>query len=149
MLSLSFVQIPAPMSYLAESAPVTYDIKLDVTLQSAAMSAPHVISRSNSKYLYWTLKQQLVHHAVSGCNMQPGDLLGTGTISGPQAHEYGSMLELSWRGSKEVPLGEGAGVRKFLQDGDTVNMLGYAQAENFKVGFGDCAGKILPAVKFP
>ena len=142
-------QIPAPMAYLAESAPMTYDIHLDVTIQSEKMTKPAVVSRSNAKYLYWTLKQQLVHHSVSGCNMRAGDLLGTGTISGPQSTEYGSMLELSWRGAKEVQLGEEGGVRKFLQDGDTVNMIGYAQAENYRVGFGDCSGKVLPAVKFP
>ena len=150
-------QVPAPMEYLAESTPVTYDIHLDVSVApagaaAASSAAPSddatFVSKSNSKYLYWTLKQQLVHHSVTGCNMCPGDLLGTGTISGPKAEEYGSMLELSWRGSKEVPVGNGV-VRKFLQDGDTVNMIGYAQAENYKVGFGDCSGKILPAIKFP
>jgi fumarylacetoacetase len=142
-------QIPAPMAYLSEQAPMTYDIHLDVTIQSEKMTKPAVVSRSNAKYLYWTLKQQLVHHSVSGCPMRAGDLLGTGTISGPQPSEYGSMLELSWRGAKEVPLGEEGGVRKFLQDGDSVNMIGYAQAENYRVGFGDCIGKVLPAVKFP
>lgn len=142
-------QKPAPMPYLAQDKPMTYDIHLDVTLQSGTMAAPATISRSNAKYLYWTLQQQLVHHAVSGCPMVAGDLLGTGTISGPAASEYGSMLELSWRGSKEVSLGEGNGVRKFLQDGDEINMIGYAQAENFKVGFGECKGKIRPAVNYP
>jgi fumarylacetoacetase len=143
-------QIPAPLSYLAESAPKTYDIKLDVSVapKGVAESDEQLVSRSNAKYLYWTLNQQLVHHSVTGCNMRAGDLLGTGTISGPKPEEYGSMLELSWKGSKQVSVGGGA-VRKFLQDGDTVNMRGYAQAENFKVGFGDCAGTILPAIKFP
>jgi fumarylacetoacetase len=143
-------QVPKPMEYLAEKSPVTYDIHLDVSVKSDKMREPHVISRSNAKYLYWTLKQQLVHHSVTGCNMSAGDLLGTGTISGPLEHEYGSMLELSWRGAKTISLGsEEAGVRKFLQDGDEVNMVGYAKAANFIVGFGDCKGKVLPAVKFP
>lgn len=142
-------QIPEPMPYLAEKAPMTYDIHLDVTIQSEKMSKPAVVSKSNAKYLYWTFNQQLVHHSVTGCPMRPGDLLGSGTISGPDSKEYGSMLELSWRGSKEVSLGEEGGIRKFLQDGDNVNMIGYAQAENYKIGFGDCEGKILPAVKFP
>lgn len=140
-------QVPAPMTYLTEEKPMTYDIHLDVTLQSAAMSTPAVISRSNAKYLYWTLNQQLTHHSVTGCNMRPGDLIGTGTISGPQPTEYGSMLELSWRGAREVPLGAEGGVRKFLQDGDSVNMIGYAQAENYMVGFGDCEGRVKPAFK--
>lgn len=142
-------QIPHPLPYLTEEHPSTYDIHLDVSIKSKSMDKPAVVSRSNAKYLYWTLKQQLVHHSISGCNMVAGDLLGTGTISGPQPTEYGSMLELSWRGAKEISLGEGNGVRKFLQDGDSVNMLGYAQAENYKIGFGDCEGTVLPAVKFP
>jgi len=143
-------QIPPPLPYLAEEKAVTYDIHLDVLVapKGAAPSEEQVVSRSNAKYLYWTLKQQLVHHSVTGCNMVAGDLLGTGTISGPKSEEYGSMLELSWRGSKEVPVGGGV-TRKFLQDGDTVNLRGYAQAENFRVGFGDCAGTILPAIKYP
>lgn len=87
--------------------------------------------------------------------MRAGDLLGSGTISGPDSdRQAGSMLELSWRGSKEIRLGSSPsgvsnGVRKFLQDGDTINMRGYAQGTNFKIGFGDCSGTILPAVKYP
>lgn len=102
------------------------------------------VCNSNIKYMYWTMKQQLAHHSVSGCNMQPGDLLGSGTISGKTPDSYGSMIELSWKGTKEVQVGEGE-VRKFLKDGDTVTMRGFCQGEGFRVGFGECTGKLLPA----
>lgn len=144
-------QVPAPLPYLADSASKAFDIRLDVQVtpkDTPVNAAEQTVSRSNAKYLYWSHKQQLVHHSVTGCNMVAGDLLGSGTISGPSPSEYGSMLELSWRGSKEVPVGGGV-VRKFLQDGDEVNLLGYAQAPNYRVGFGDCKGRIQPAVKFP
>jgi fumarylacetoacetase len=98
---------------------------------------------SNAKYLYWNFKQQLVHHTVTGCNMNPGDLLGSGTISGPTDTEYGSMLELSWKGTKEVAMADGS-IRKFLKDGDEVNMIGWCQGEGYRVGFGDCKGRVLP-----
>ncbi len=109
------------------------------------MTEPYVVTRSNARHLYWSAKQQLVHHAVTGCNMRPGDLLGTGTISGLSESEYGSMLELSWRGSKEVSLGNGK-VRKFIADGDEVFLTGYAQGEGYRIGFGECRGKVLPAL---
>merc|ERR1719350_1728632 len=101
------------------------------------------ISKSNFHYMYWTPRQQLVHHAVTGCPMKAGDLLGSGTISGVGAGNLGSMLELCWRGSREIKLSDG-GVRKFLRDGDTVNMRGHCQGEGYRIGFGDCAGKVLP-----
>ena len=100
------------------------------------------------RYLYWNLKQQLVHHSVTGCNMRAGDLLGTGTISGPTDDSLGSMLELSWRGARDIMLNkstESPAVRKFLKDGDTVFMTGFAQGPDFRIGFGEVAGQILPA----
>jgi len=138
---------PTPLPYLLEEDKhaTAYDIKLFVGLKPEGANEETVISQSNAKYLYWSFKQQLVHHTITGCNVQPGDLLGSGTISGPEEHEYGSMLELSWRGAKEIPLKEG-GVRKFIKDGDTINITGYAQGNGFRVGFGPCSGKILPAV---
>lgn len=141
------VQEPQPLPYLRETKPQglqTYDIKLAVTIQGEDMKEPQRVSLSNSKYLYWNFKQQLTHHTVTGCNMRPGDLLGSGTISGPNETEYGSMLELSWRGSKEVKVGEG--VRKFLKDGDEVNMVGWCEGQGYVIGFGECKGKILPAL---
>ena len=95
--------------------------------------------------MYWTMKQQLVHHTVTGCNMRPGDLLASGTISGPEPESFGSMLEISWRGSKPVAM-EGGGERKFLQDGDNVIMTGVCRGEGFFVGFGSVEGVVLPAV---
>jgi fumarylacetoacetase len=146
-------QVPRPLSYLQDPHATCYDLHLDVGIRGANMAKPFTVSHSNAKYLYWTFKQQLVHHAVSGCSMVAGDLLGSGTISGPLASEYGSMLELSWRGTREVVLGEAASgapappTRKFLADGDSVVMLGYAQAPNYRVGFGECEGTIIPPVK--
>ena len=95
--------------------------------------------------MYWTMKQQLVHHTVTGCNMRPGDLLASGTISGPEPESFGSMLEISWRGSKPVAM-EGGGERKFLQDGDNVIVTGVCRGEGFCVGFGSVEGVVLPAV---
>jgi len=142
------VQEPAPLKYLREAHPTAYDIKLQVAINAPGFKAPAVVSQSNSRYLYWTFKQQLVHHTVTGCNMQPGDLLGSGTISGPEESEFGSMLEISWKGSKEVKMPDGS-VRKFLKDQDEVVMTGYAQGESFRIGFGECRGRVLPAAPIP
>jgi fumarylacetoacetase len=139
------IQEPEPLKYLREAQPYSYDIKLEVGIQAPNMKSPSLICTSNAKYLYWTFRQQLVHHTISGCNMQPGDLLGSGTISGPQEHEYGSMLELSWKGTKEVKLSDGT-TRKFLKDEDAVVMTGYAQGPGFRIGFGECRGRVKPAL---
>ncbi|KPP65520.1 fumarylacetoacetase-like [Scleropages formosus] len=96
------------------------------------------------QYMYWTVKQQLAHHTVNGCNVRPGDLLASGTISGPDPESFGSMLELSWRGSKVINLGAGE-TRTFLKDGDEVSLTGYCQGNGYRVGFGSCAGVVLPA----
>ena len=110
------------------------------------MSKPEVVSKSNFKNLYWNVKQQLVHHSVTGCNMSPGDLLGSGTISGTPQDSFGSMLELCWKGTREVPLGTSGDVRKFLKDGDTVSMSGVCKKEGVGcVGFGAVTNKIYPA----
>ncbi|MDO8754731.1 MAG: fumarylacetoacetase, partial [Anaerolineales bacterium] len=138
-------QNPAPLSYLQTASDYGYDLQLEVSLQSELMDMPHVVSRSNMKYLYWSLVQQLTHHTVTGCNMRTGDLCGTGTISGPTEDSYGSMLELTWRGEKPMTLPDGE-TRKFLQDGDTVVMKGYCQGDGYRVGFGDVTGKVLPAL---
>jgi fumarylacetoacetase len=109
------------------------------------MDVPTVISRTNFKYMYWTMKQQLVHHTVTGCNLRPGDLMGSGTISGKSPDSYGSLLELCWKGTKTIPLANGE-TRKFLQDGDEVVLSGYCQGDGHRIGFGDCRGTILPAL---
>nr|XP_060473406.1 fumarylacetoacetase [Panthera onca] len=97
------------------------------------------------QYMYWTMLQQLTHHSVNGCNLRPGDLLASGTISGPEPESFGSLLELSWRGTKAIDLGNGQ-TRKFLLDGDEVIITGHCQGDGYRVGFGQCAGKVLPAL---
>lgn len=136
-------QEPAPLSYLQLDSPCGVDIHLEVTLRSARMDAPQTISRSNMKYLYWSMEQMLTHHTVTGCNMRTGDLCGTGTISGPTEDSYGSLLELTWRGEKPIQLPQEQ--RAFLQDGDVVTMKGWCQGDGYRVGFGEVTGKILPA----
>ncbi|NXE60216.1 FAAA Fumarylacetoacetase, partial [Calcarius ornatus] len=142
------VQDPKPLPYLQDKEPYTFDIKLFVAIKGEGMSTPATICRSNFKHMYWTMKQQLAHHSINGCNLRPGDLLASGTISGPEPESFGSMLELSWNGTKEIPLGSGQS-RKFLQDGDEVILTGYCQGNGFRVGFGQCSGKILPALSNP
>jgi fumarylacetoacetase len=137
------VQTPEPFDYLKDQHMSTYNIHLEVQLKTQDMKHYTTISRSNFKHTYWTMKQQLAHHTISGCNMNPGDLCGSGTISGPTEDTYGSLLELTWKGTKSLKLAESI-ERKFLQDGDTVNITGYAQGEDYRVGLGNCIGTILP-----
>ncbi len=140
-------QDPPPLPYLHDEPRTTYDIHLEVHLQGAKMGKPQRICASNFKYLYWTLAQQLAHHTVNGCNLRPGDLLASGTISGPAADSYGSLLELTWRGTK--PLNVGGEERRFLQDGDKVTLTGWCQGDGYRVGFGTASGEITPAVCVP
>jgi len=143
-------QDPEPLQYLQHTDPFNFDIDLEVKLQVDEISKPSTICKSNYKYLYWTAKQQLTHHTVSGCNLRPGDLLASGTISGPTEDSYGSMLELCWKGTKPITVGVSeAGetvTRKFLQDGDEVILTGHCEKGGRRVGFGECRGKILPAL---
>lgn len=136
---------PTPLPYLQLESATGFDIHLEVSLQSEKMNTPQVISRSNMKYLYWTIEQMLAHHTITGCNMRVGDLCGTGTISGPTEDSYGSMLELTWRGERPIQLSSGE-ERKFLQDGDTVIMKGYCQGDGYRIGFGEVTGKILKSI---
>ena len=139
------VQNPEPLPYLQDPDYRSYDIQLKVELKNEKdVPNPVVLSRSNFKYMYWNHRQQLVHHTVTGCNMRPGDLLGSGTISGTERSMFGSMLEISWKGTNPFDCGNGV-QRKFLADGDEVIMSGFCQGEGYKVGFGTCSGKILPA----
>uniref|UniRef100_A0A8R1E1Z1 Fumarylacetoacetase n=1 Tax=Caenorhabditis japonica TaxID=281687 RepID=A0A8R1E1Z1_CAEJA len=137
------VQDPVPPQYLRHDDPFTLDIELAVSIRPDGDSEEHVVCKTNFKHLYWTLKQQLAHHTVNGCNLRPGDLLGSGTVSGPEEGAYGSMLELSWRGAKEVPVGNET--RKFLKDGDEVNLSGTCTKNGVRIGFGECRGKLRPA----
>ncbi len=138
-------QDPEPLEYLRCRGENAYDIRLEVSLQPEG-GRPEAICKSNFRYLYWNMKQQLAHHTVNGCNLQVGDMCASGTISGPTKDSYGSMLELSWRGAKPLQLQDGA-ERKFLQDGDTVILRGYCETEGVRIGFGEAAGKVLPAVE--
>ncbi|XP_068688621.1 fumarylacetoacetase-like [Montipora foliosa] len=140
------VQEPTPLSYLQHNDPYTFDVNLEVALNCQGLKNPVSICSTNLKNMYWTAKQQLVHHTVTGCNVRPGDLMGSGTISGETSNSYGSMLELSWKGTKPLDLGQGV-TRKFLQDGDEVIMSGYCQGNGYRVGFGECKGKVLPAIQ--
>jgi fumarylacetoacetase len=139
------VQNPTSLPYLQTSGPGAYDIQLEVLLQSEKMDRPARISHSNFKYLYWSMAQQLAHHTVNGCNLRPGDLLASGTISGPTPDSYGSLLELTWRGSKPLTLPNGD-TRTFLQDGDRLTLTGWCQGDGYRVGFGEATGRILPAL---
>jgi fumarylacetoacetase len=135
---------PPILPYLKDSKPAAYDIKLHVELQPDGSDERFTLCRTNFLNMYWSMRQQLVHHSSTGCNMRPGDLLGSGTISGTTPDSFGSMLELCWKGTKPIELPNGQ-VRKFLADGDTVVMTGFCQGEGFRVGFGQCIGKVLPA----
>ncbi|XP_041460201.1 fumarylacetoacetase-like [Lytechinus variegatus] len=138
-------QDPVPLPYLRHDDPFNFDINISAAIKGAGMEQPAVVSQSNFKHMYWTMKQQLAHHTVTGCNAQPGDLMGSGTLSGPTPDSYGCMLELCWKGTKEVDLGNG-NIRKFLKDGDTVILSGFCQGEGYRVGFGECVGTITPAM---
>ncbi len=137
-------QDPEPLSYLRGIAPCAYNVHLEVGLQTPQLEAPHVICRSNLRNLYWSMCQQLAHHTVNGCNMRPGDLLASGTISGPTEDSYGSLLELTWRGTKPLTLPSGE-QRKFIEDGDRVVMTGWAEGDGYRIGFGEAAAEVLPA----
>lgn len=135
---------PAPLPYLATPDERAYDLRLEVWLESQQLAEPVRISDTNFRYMYWNVCQQLAHQTVNGCNTRPGDLLASGTISGPEKHQRGSMLELTWRGTEALELPGGA-TRKFLADGDTVVMTGWGERDGIKVGFGDVRGTLLPA----
>ncbi|XP_038222466.1 fumarylacetoacetase [Zerene cesonia] len=144
----NYPQDPEPFPYLKHDDNFNFDIKLEVDLITEKSPVVSTICRSNYRFLYWTAKQQLAQQTVTGCNLRPGDLLGSGTISGDSSDSYGSMLELSWKGTKPLRLKTGE-ERKFLQDGDTVVLRGYCVNESgVRIGFGKCEGKLLPALPF-
>ena len=137
-------QDPEPLSYMKESNRGTYDINLEVEIAAEGQDKGLRVCESNFKHLYWTMAQQLAHHTSTGCNLNTGDLLASGTISGPEKGSYGSMLEISWKGTEPITLPGGA-ERKFLADGDTVAMTAWCQGDGYRVGFGDVRGMVLPA----
>jgi fumarylacetoacetase len=137
-------QDPQPLTYLQSANDFTYDIQLEARLQTSTMDAPHVLTRTNLQHLYWSIAQQLAHHAVGGCNLQPGDLLASGTISGPTEDSRGCMLELTWRGANPLAFPNGES-RNWLEDGDRLTIGGWAQGDGYRVGFGEVTGRILSA----
>jgi fumarylacetoacetase len=137
-------QHPHVLPYLSYEGNKNFDIRLEVLLQPNGSEAA-TVCRSNFKYMYWNVNQQLAHHTVNGCNIQVGDMYASGTISGPSTGSYGSMLELSWNGQKPLKMLDGT-ERKFIEDGDTVIMKGYAEKDGVRIGFGECKGKIIPAL---
>lgn len=141
-------QDPPPLPYLRHAEEWAYDIQLEATLQSAAMTAaglsPVTLTRTNFRYLYWSMAQQLAHHTVNGCALRPGDLLASGTISGPTPDSCGSLLELAWGGARPITLPSGE-TRRFLEDGDRLVISGRADNGNVRINFGEVAGTILPA----
>jgi fumarylacetoacetase len=140
-------QVPPPLPYL-RSEDWAFDIELEATLQSGAMVAaglpPLTLSRTNFKRLYWNMAQQLAHHTSNGCVLQPGDLLASGTISGPTADSYGSLLELTWGGTRAIALPTGE-TRSFLEDGDRLTLTGRCRNDAIRVDFGEATGTIRPA----
>lgn len=141
-------QDPEPLPYLRQSEPMNYDLNLQVDLTPAGSAQASTISRTNFSYMYWSPAQQFAHHTSSGCAMSVGDVLGSGTISGPQKSMLGSMLELSWGGKEPLKLADGT-VRSFLEDGDTVTFRGWCQGNSYRIGFGTASGRIEPAKNPP
>ena len=138
-------QDPKPLPYLRQTGKRTFDINLEVSI--APEDGPETrITQSNFKYMYWTMAQQLAHHTSNGCKVNSGDMMGSGTISGPVPDSYGSMLELTWRGEKPITLKDGT-TRKFIEDHDTVKFTGFCQKDNVRIGFGEVSTKLLPAIQ--
>jgi fumarylacetoacetase len=140
---------PQPLEYLRSEEEMGLNITVEVRIASQAMRekglAPTLISKGNMREMYWTIAQMLTHHTSTGCNMRPGDLLATGTISGPSEDSRGCLLERTWRGQNPVTLADGT-QRKFLQDGDEVVMTAYCEADGARrIGFGECRSIVLPA----
>src|SRR5438445_1308603 len=136
------LQDPEPLPYLRRENDFTFDIHLEAHLQTSAMKAPQIMTRTNFQNLYWSVAQQLAHHTVNGCNLKPGDLLASGTISGATEESRGCMLELTWRGANPLKLPNGE-TRKWLEDGDTLTISGWCQGDGYRIGFGEVAGRII------
>jgi fumarylacetoacetase len=139
----SVAQNPEPLPYLQQKGKHSFDINLSVSIVTEK-NIETVVSSSNFKYMYWTMAQQLAHHTINGCKVNSGDMMGSGTISGPTPDSYGSMLELSWGGKNPVQMNDGT-ERKFINDNDTVVLRGYCENETVRLGFGVCSSKLLPS----
>jgi len=139
-------QDPKPLPYLQQTGNHAFDINLEVLIKPENGEETSV-SKSNFKYMYWTMSQQLAHHTINGCQVNAGDMMGSGTISGPTPDSYGSMLELTWGGKNPITLKDGT-ERKFIADNDTVIMKGFCKKNDLRIGFGEVSSKLLPALEF-
>ncbi|MHA2250266.1 MAG: fumarylacetoacetase, partial [Candidatus Kariarchaeaceae archaeon] len=137
-------QDPKPLPYLQTKEPWSYNVHLEVALQTKNMEFEQTISKSNMKFLYWNMNQQMAHHTINGCNMRTGDLFGTGTISGADQENRGCLMELTELGKKPLQFTNGD-TRTFLEDGDKVTLTGWCQGEGYRIGFGEVSTKILSA----
>lgn len=135
------------LPYLHENRPLLYDIELEVLMQAEGAPQATSISATNYSKMYYSAAQQLAHHAIGGCKMTTGDLLGSGTISGPEKSGFGSLLEITWGGKEPLTL-NGGETRTFIEDGDTLTLTGYARGEDYRIGFGACVGTVLPSPEF-
>lgn len=140
------LQDPAVLPYLQYEGDKNFDIQLEVYIQPEN-GAENLVCQSNFKYLYWNMAQQLAHHTVNGCNINVGDMYASGTISGPTKDSYGSMLEISWKGTRPVTLSDGT-ERRFILDNDSIIMRGSCKNKTTRIGFGDCITKVLPAKEY-
>jgi fumarylacetoacetase len=138
-----YKQEPKVLPYLEYTGDKNIDIHLDAYIKPEN-SEEMLVSHSNYKFMYWTMEQQLAHHTVNGCNVKIGDMMGSGTISGPTPESFGSMMEITWRGTKPLKMKDGS-ERKFINDNDTVIFRGYCKKDEVRVGFGECVGKVLSA----
>ncbi|MFS0764415.1 fumarylacetoacetase [Peribacillus phoenicis] len=139
------IQDPKPLEYLEQPEPGLFNIQLEVHLRSKGMSTPKRICSGNYQSLYWSIAQQVAHHTIGGCDLNSGDLLASGTISGSEKDSRGSLLELTWRGTEPIRLNE-EDQREWLEDGDELTMTGWCQGEGFRIGFGEVVGVIEPAL---
>ncbi|MCH2196231.1 fumarylacetoacetase [Kordia sp.] len=140
------VETPKPLKpqleYLQYTGKKSYDVHLEVGI-TPENGEETIVSRSNFKYMYWNMAQQLTHHTVNGCPVNSGDMMGSGTLSGKTPDSYGSMLELTWAGKNPLKLNDGS-ERTFINDGDTVTMRGHCKNDHVRIGFGEVSSKLLP-----
>ncbi|MAU31272.1 MAG: fumarylacetoacetase [Flavobacteriaceae bacterium] len=139
------IQNPEVLDYLKFNGLKNYDINLSVSILPEETNIETIVCKSNFKYMYWNMSQQIAHHTINGCNLNVGDMMASGTISGKSKDSYGSMLELSWGGKKNIELNDGSS-RTFIEDYDSVIIRGYCEKDNIRVGFGEVKSKLLPSI---
>ncbi|MEW9670219.1 fumarylacetoacetase [Ammoniphilus sp. 3BR4] len=138
-------QSPEPLPYLKQSRPSAFDIHLEVHLQGENMAESQRICTTNFHHLYWSMAQQIAHHTVGGCNLRTGDLLASGTISGPEKESRGCLLESTWRGAEPIQMSNGE-QRVWIEDGDQLTITGWCEGDGYRIGFGEVNGRVLPAL---